>query len=82
MEADCLKVLTMSSADVFDDLDKIVAEHDLAYQKASSVRDYWKADAKMIWRIDQLQRPKTKTEKLVRLLMEHKRYKLSEHYPR
>ena len=61
----------MSSADVFDDLDQIVAEHDLAYLNAKSVTDYWKADAKLIWRLDQIQRPKTKTEKMVRALMEY-----------
>ena len=32
----------MSSVDVYDDFDQIVAEHDLAYLHAKSVTDYWK----------------------------------------
>ena len=66
----------MSSVDVYDDLDQIVAEHDLAYLHAKSVTDYWKADAKLIWRLDQIERPKTKTEQLVYWLMNAKRQNL------
>ena len=51
-----------------------------AYFHAKSVTDYWKADAKLIWRLDQIQRPKTPAEKLVRALMECKRHKYGAHH--
>jgi len=66
----------MLSVDVCDDLDQIVAKHDLAYLQAKSVTDKWKADAKLMWR-----HPQTKTEKLVRALMEYKRHKYGAHNP-
>ena len=66
----------MSSADAYSRLDQIVAQHEVDYANAKSVRDYWKADAKLIYAIDILPEPKTKTEQLVRWLMDAKRHKL------
>ena len=34
-----------------------------------------------MWRLDQIERPQTKTEKLVRALMEYKRHKYGAHNP-
>ena len=64
----------MSSADAYSRLDQIVAQHEVDYTNAKSVRDYWKADAKLVYAIDILPEPKTTTEKLVRMLMEAKRH--------
>ena len=66
----------MSSADACSRLDQIVAQHDLDYMNPKSVTDYWKADAKLMHAIDNLPEPKTKTEQLVRWLMDAKRQNL------
>ena len=43
------------------------------YDKAKNLRDKWKADTKMIKAIDALPGKKTKTEKIVKRIMQAKK---------
>ena len=54
-------------------LDKIAKQHDMDYDKAKNLRDKWKADTKMIKAIDALPGKKTKTEKIVKRIMQAKK---------
>ena len=47
--------------------------HDIVYSKAKNLQDKWKADDVMIKSIDRLPGKKTKTEKVVRKIMQAKR---------
>lgn len=53
-------------------LDKIARRHDIAYAKAKSLQDKWKADQKMIKAISNLPGEKTWTECIVKLIMQAK----------
>ena len=54
-------------------LDKIATFHDIAYSKAKNLQDKWKADVVMIKSIDRLPGKKTKTEWVVKRIMQGKR---------
>ena len=54
-------------------LDEIARIHDIAYSKAKNLQDKWKADDKMIQAITKLPGKKTKTERLVKKIMQAKR---------
>ena len=54
-------------------LDKIAKQHDVDYAKAKNLQDKWKADAKMIKAIDRLPGKKTKTERIVKRIMQAKK---------
>ena len=54
-------------------LDRIAMEHDIAYSKAKNLQDKWKADDVMIKAIERLPSKKTKTEKVVKKIMQAKR---------
>ena len=51
-------------------LDKIAKQHDIDYDKARNLRDKWDSDTKMIKAIDALPGKKTKTEKIVKKIMQ------------
>ena len=53
-------------------LDRIAKQHDIDYSKAKSLMDKWKADKKMIAKINRLPGRKTKTEKIVKGIMQTK----------
>ena len=53
-------------------LDRIAKQHDIDYSKAKSLKDKWKADKKMIAKINRLPGRKTKTEKIVKGIMQTK----------
>lgn len=53
-------------------LDKIAKRHDIAYAKAKSLQDKWKADHIMIKAISNLPGKKTWTERIVKLIMQAK----------
>lgn len=53
-------------------LDKIAKRHDIAYAKAKSLKDKWKADQTMIKAISNLPGKKTWTERIVKLIMQAK----------
>lgn len=53
-------------------LDKIAKRHDIAYTKAKSLQDKWKADQTMIKAINNLPGKKTWTERIVKLIMQAK----------
>ena len=53
-------------------LDKIAKRHDIAYAKAKSLQDKWKADHTMIRAISNLPGKKTWTERIVKLIMQAK----------
>jgi len=53
-------------------LDKIAKRHDIAYAKAKSLQDKWKADERMIKAITRLPGKKTWTERIVKLIMQAK----------
>ena len=53
-------------------LDKIAKRHDIAYVKAKSLKDKWKADQRMIKAITNLPGKKTWTERIVKLIMQAK----------
>ena len=53
-------------------LDKIAKRHDIAYAKAKSLQDKWKADQTMIKAISNLPGKKTWTERIVKLIMQAK----------
>jgi len=58
-------------------LDRLAKQHDIAYSKAKTMQDKWKADAKMIESINNLPGKKTTTERIVRKIMQNKkRFKL------
>ena len=58
-------------------LDKIAKQHDIDYSHAKNLQDKWKADTKMIKAIDRLRGKKTKTERVVKRIMQAmKRLKL------
>ena len=54
-------------------LDRIAKQHDIDYSKSKNLRDKWKADEKMIKAIDKLPGSKTKTEGVVKRIMQAKR---------
>ena len=54
-------------------LDKIAKQHDIDYAKARNLQDKWKADTKMIKAIDCLPGKKTKTERVVKRIMQAKK---------
>ena len=47
-------------------------DHDIAYSKAKSLQDKWKADDVMIKAIDRLPGTKTMAEKVVKKIMQAK----------
>ena len=51
-------------------LDRIAKQHDIDYRKAKSLKDKWKADQKMIAKINRLPGRKTKTENIVKGIMQ------------
>ena len=58
-------------------LDQIAKQHDIDYSRAKNLQDKWKADTKMIQAIDRLPGKKTKTERVVKKIMQaNKRLKL------
>ena len=54
-------------------LDQIAKQHDIDYSRAKSLQDKWKADTKMIQAIDRLPGKKTKTERVVKKIMQAKK---------
>ena len=54
-------------------LDRIAKQHDIAYNKARSLQDKWKANTKMIKAIERLPGKKTLTEKAVKKIMQAKK---------
>ena len=54
-------------------LDEIAKIHDIDYSKANNFQDKWKADDKMIRAITMLPGKKTKTEWVVKKIMQAKR---------
>ena len=54
-------------------LDQIAKQHDIDYSRAKNLQDKWKADTKMIQAIDQLPGKKTKTERVVKKIMQAKK---------
>jgi len=54
-------------------LDKIAKQHDIDYSRAKNLQDKWKADTKMIQAIDRLPGKKTKTERVVKKIMQAKK---------
>ena len=54
-------------------LDQIVKQHDIDYSRAKNLQDKWKADTKMIQAIDKLPGKKTKTERVVKKIMQAKK---------
>jgi len=58
-------------------LDKIAKQHDTDYSHARNLQDKWKADTKMINAVNRLPGKKTKTERVVKRIMQaKKRFKL------
>ena len=58
-------------------LDRIAKQHDMAYARARSLEDKWKADRKMVQAIDNLPGKKTWTERIVKNIIKTKeRFKL------
>lgn len=53
-------------------LDKIAKQHDIDYSKARHLNDKHKADRAMIARINKLPGRKTKTERIVKKVMQAK----------
>ena len=53
-------------------LDTIAMKHDIAYAKAKSLEDKWKADRQMINAINKLKGKKTWTERIVKTIMQAK----------
>lgn len=53
-------------------LDKIAKQHDIEYNKARHLKDKHKADRAMISRISKLPGLKTKTERIVKQVMQAK----------
>ena len=54
-------------------LDGIAMIHDIDYSRAKNIKDKWKADDKMIKAITNLPGKKTKTEHMVKRIMQAKR---------
>lgn len=54
-------------------LDRIAKHRDIDYAKAKNLPDKWKADEKMIKAIDRLPGKKTRTEKVVKKIMQAKK---------
>ena len=54
-------------------LDKIAKQHNSDYSRAKNLQDKWKADTKMIQAIDCLPGKKTKTERVVKKIMQTKK---------
>ena len=48
-------------------------QHDIDYSRAKNLQDKWKADTKMIQAIDRLPGKKTKTERVVKKIMQAKK---------
>ena len=57
-------------------LDQIAKQHDIDYSRAKNLQDKWKADTKMIQAIDRLPGKKTKTEHVVKKIMQAKNNKI------
>ena len=53
-------------------LDKIAKQHDIDYSHTKNLQDKWKADTNMIKAIDRLPGKKTKTERVVKRIMQAK----------
>ena len=53
-------------------LDRIAKQHDIDYSKAKSLKDKCKADQKMIAKINRLPGKKTRTENIVKGIMQTK----------
>ena len=53
-------------------LDRLAKQHDIDYSRAKNMRDKWKADRKMIKAIGNLPGKKTKTERVVKRIMQGK----------
>ena len=54
-------------------LDQIAKQHDIDYSRAKNLQDKWKADTKMIQAINRLPGKKTKTERVVKKIMQAKK---------
>ena len=54
-------------------LDQIAKQHDIDYSRAKNLQDKWKADTKLIQAIDRLTGKKTKTERVVKKIMQAKK---------
>ena len=54
-------------------LDQIAKQHDIDYSRAKNLQDKWKADTRMIQAIDRLPGKKTKTERVVKKIMQAKK---------
>ena len=54
-------------------LDKIAKQYDIDYSHARNLQDKWKADTKMIQAIDRLSGKKTKTERVVKKIVQAKK---------
>ena len=54
-------------------LDKIAKQHDMDYSHARNLQVKWKADTKMINAINRLPGKKTKTERVVKKIMQAKK---------
>jgi len=54
-------------------LDKIAKQHDMDCSRAKNLQDKWKAYTKMIQAIDRLPGKKTKTERVVKKIMQAKK---------
>ena len=54
-------------------LDQIAKQHDIDYSRVKNLQEKWKADTKMIQAIDRLPGKKTKTERVVKKIMQTKK---------
>ena len=54
-------------------LDQIAKQHNIDYSRAKNLQDKWKANTKMIQAIDRLPGKKTKTERVVKKIMQAKK---------
>ena len=61
-------------------LDQIAKQHDIDYSRAKNLQDKWKADTKMIQAIDRLPGKKTKTERVVKRIMQAKKRLNCKHF--
>lgn len=66
--------LRLKSGDVPKNrLDQIAKIHDIDYSKVKNLQDKWKADEKMIRAVTNLPGKKTKSERVVKKIMQAKR---------
>ena len=54
-------------------LDRLAKQYDIDYCKTKTLQDKWKADTKMIKGIDNLPGRKTRTERIVKRIMQAKK---------